>query len=556
MTRLLSILAGATAAALLVAAPAADPYASARAAVVIGAEHDIDGFNTALWCCSAQWASWMGAEEALRGAFVQLPNGEWSKELVSAASANAAGVSYTIKANASWYWGGKKIPVTYRDFVYTLRQIDDPNNQIANRSGYANLDPTRYSHNGTRQVTFFWKTTTCTADFPCGRYGNWQSLFSSLYPSFALRGLDFNTIWTSCICGSDGRPVADGPYYVARYTKGAGSMLKANPFWGGTKPSIPEIDFKVLSGAAAEVQAIETHQVDVIAPTFGGYLTQLKNAAGMRFSEVPGYYGEHLEFREGRGASNALLRAPFVREAIALATDRSAIVNAVYGDLAGAITPTNDALYFPTEAGYKNDFKRWSFNPRQSLALMARHCTGGPAALDPANTAIWQCSGLPATFSWSWPAGDTAGAVTEAIAKAELRAIGIQVVDRPLPANVFYGPTGIASGDYDIAEFVETSGGDPGDWYDTYRCGGPANFTGFCSREVDRLLAAGAHETVPAKRRIDFQAADKTLASLVPVLPLYQRPSVLVGTATLRGLVNDPGSAGPFWNVEHWRWSR
>ena len=551
----LSTIVGAFAAALIVAAPATHAFATART-VTVGAEHDIDGFNTALVCCTDQWDSWMGAEEALRGAFVQSPNGQWSKALVSAASANAAGVSYTIKANASWYWGGKKVPVTYRDFVYTLQQIDNQNNQIADRSGYANLDPARYRHDGTKQVTFFWKTTNCTVDAPCGRYGNWQSLFASLYPSFALRGLDFNTIWTSCICGSDGRPVADGPYYVADYTKGVGSTLKANPFWAGAKPSIPELDFKVLSGTASEMQAIQTHQVDVVAPTFGGYLTQLKNAAGLKFSEVAGYYGEHLEFREGSGASNALLRAPFVREAIALATDRTSIVNAVYGDLSGAITATNDALYFPTEAGYKHDFEKWNFSPKRALALMAKHCTGGPAALDPANTAIWQCSGLPATFSWSWPAGDTAGAVTEAIAKAELRAIGIQVVDRPLPANVFYGPTGIASGDYDIAEFVETGSGDPGDWYDTYRCGGAVNFTGFCSRKVDGLLAAGARETVPARRRIDYQAADKALASAVPALPLYQRPTVLVSTATLRGLVNDPGAAGPFWNVERWRWSR
>ena len=523
---------------------------------MVGAEHDIAGFNTMLSCCDDQWASWMGAEEALRGAFTQAPSGGWLKQIVSAASANAAGVTYTIKANATWYWGGRKVPVTYRDFVYTLQQVDDPNNQIADRSGYANLDPTRYRHSGARRVTFFWKTTNCTADFPCGRYGNWQSLFSSIYPSFALRGMNFDTMWTSCICGNDGKPVADGPYYVAGYTKGAGSVLRANPFWAGAKVSIREIDFRVLSGTAAEVQAVQAHQVDVIAPTFGAYLTQVKNAAGFTFSEIPGYEGEHLEFRVATGASNALLRAPFIRRAIALATDRSSIVKAVYGDLAGGIPATNDALYFPTEAGYEPDFKQWSFNPRQALALMARHCTGGPASLDPANTATWQCSGLPATFSWTWPAGDTVGTVTEAIVKAELRAIGIQIVDRPVPANVFYGSTGIASGDYDIAEFVETAGGDPGDWSDTYRCGGAVNFTGFCSRKVDELLAAGARETDQSRRDRDYRAADKVLAGAVPVLPLYQRPAVVVRRATLAGVVDNAGPAGPFWNVERWRWGR
>jgi ABC-type transport system substrate-binding protein len=546
VTRLISIVA----AALLAGAPA-----NGRP-VVVGAEHDIAGFNTALSCCDDQWASWMGAEEALRGAFTQAPNGRWQNELVSAASANAAGVTYTIKANATWYWGGRKVPVTYRDFVYTLQQVDDPNNQVADRSGYANLDPTRYRHTGEKRVTFFWKTTNCTADFPCGRYGNWQSLFSSLYPSFALRGMNFNTMWTSCICGNDGKPVADGPYYVARYARGAGSVLEVNPFWAGARPSIREIDFKVLSGTASEVQAVQAHQVDLVVPTFGSYLSQVKNAAGFTFSEIPGYEGEHLEFRVGTGASNALLRAPFIRQAIALATDRTSIVGAVYGDLAAGIPATNDALYFPTEAGYAPDFKQWSFDPKKALALMARHCTGGPTSVDPASTAIWQCSGLPATFNWTWPAGDTVGAVTEAVVKAELRAIGIQIVDHPVAANLFYGSTGIASGDYDIAEFVETAGGDPGDWYDTYRCGGPVNFTGFCSRKVDALLAAGARETDPSRRTRDYQAADKALATAVPALPLYQRPAVLLRRATLAGVVDNAGPAGPFWNVERWRWGR
>ena len=97
-------------------------------------------------------------------------------------------MTYTIKPNANWYWGGKKIPVTYKDFVYTLQQIDNPNNDLVGRTGYSNLDPTHFTHKGTKQVTFFWKTKNCSADFPCGPYANWQSLFSGLYPSLRPQG--------------------------------------------------------------------------------------------------------------------------------------------------------------------------------------------------------------------------------------------------------------------------------------------------------------------------------------------------------------------------------
>jgi ABC-type transport system substrate-binding protein len=541
-------------ASLFASTPAMARVRAART-VVVAAEHDVNGFNPGLTCCNEGWAAWMGEEEALRGAFVQQPNGRWTTDLVSAAAATRTGVSYTIKANANWYWGGRKVPVTYKDFVYTLRQIDNPADALVDRVGYANLDSAHFAHRGAKQVSFSWKRSNCTADAPCGPYGNWQSLFSTLYPSFALRGMSFDGIWTSCICGSDGKPVADGPYYLASYTHGQGSVLKANPYWGGRRPAVREIDFRIIPDRNAEIGAMQSGAVEAIWPAFGLDLESLKNMKGTTFDEVPGYSVERLDFSEGKGASNALLRAPYMRLAIAMGIDRQAIIESVYGDLANG-APLDSALYYATESGYRPDFRRWNYNPKKALALLARHCSGGPRAVDPANTAFWQCAGLPAAFNWSWPSGDTAAALTEAEAKAELRSIGIQVNDQPLPASTFFGQGGVGSGAYDIAEFADVTSGDPGEWADTYRCSGAVNFTGFCSRKVDSLLAAGARQTNLDKRTSDYRRADAALSNDMPALPLYQRPDVLVHDTALQGIVANPGPGGPFWNVEDWRWKR
>jgi ABC-type transport system substrate-binding protein len=527
----------------LAAALAVAHLAAARPAVV-GADHGVAGFNTELSCCTDPWSSWMGESEAIRGAFRMNQHGVWSMELVSAASANAHGVSYRIRPDANWYWGGRKVPVTYRDFVYTLQQMDDPLNDVADRSGYASLDPTRFTHHGDKEVTFYWRRAP---------YADWQSLFSTLYPSFALRGKDFNSVWTSCICGSDGKPVADGPYYLAAYDK-LGATLKANPYWSRHKPAVREIDFRVFPGPASAVQAMSAGALDAIAPAFGPYLEQVKATKGLTYVQIPGYSSEHLDFREGPGSSNALLRAPFIREAIAYAVDRTAIIEAVFGDFAGPVHPLDDALYYATETGYRRDFRRWGFNPRNALALMAKHCTGGPPSVDPANTSVWTCSGLPAVFTWSWPTGDTTRTVTEAIAKAELRAVGIDVHDQPVAPNVFYGASGVSSGAYDIAELADVTSGDPGDWYDVYRCGGPLNITGFCSHRVDAFLRGGMRALAPRARQLDFRRADAAFAKALPVLPLYQHPDVLVHRSNLLGLVESPAAAGPFWNVENWKW--
>ena len=557
--------------------PAAAPFAQAWAqvprttagreaagVVVFGAEQDIDGFNTALSCCNELWASWMGGGETTYGPFLQNQKGQWIPTgITTAATANSKGVSYTISPKAYWYWGGKKIPVTYQDFVYTVQQIDNPNNDLAGRTGYSNIDPTNFTHKGMKQVTFFWKTKNCSSDFPCGPYANWQSLFSGIYPAAALKGLDFNKIWTNCICGSDGQPVSDGPYYLSNYTKGQGTVLKANPYWIGKKPGINEVDFKLILDTNSEEEAMRGGEVDAISPTFGLYLAPLKSTPGITFNQIPGYYFEHLEFREGNapagpgataGATNKLLLNPWFREAISMSIDRQSIINTVYGALAGNTTPQNNAIYYSTEAAYKPDFAKWNFNPAKALALMAKHCTGGPTSVNPGNTQIWQCSGLPATINWSWTSGNSVRATSEAIAKAEMKSIGIQVNDHPVPANVIFGSTGLPSGNFDVAEFAEITTGDPGDWYDSWRCQGAGNWTGYCSHKVDALLKAGNAELDPAKRVADFQQADAIMSDTDPVFPLYQRPTPLIYKSNLLGMVNNPAIIGPFWNIQDWHW--
>jgi peptide/nickel transport system substrate-binding protein len=556
--------------------PAAAPFAQAwaqvptttagrRAAsvVIFGAEQDINGFNANLSCCNQLWATWMGANEALHGAFNQNQKGTWFMDVVSAASADKTGVSYTIRPDANWYWGGKKVPVTYKDFVYTLQQFDNPNNDLAARTGYSNIDPTHFTHKGDKQVTFFWKTKNCSTDYPCGPFANWQSVFSTLYPSFALIGADFNKIWTNCICGTDGQPVSDGPYYLSNYTKGQGTTLKVNPFWYGKKPSLAEVDFKVIADTNSEEQAMRGGELDAIAPTFGLYLAPLKTTPGLTYDQIPGYYLEHLEFREGnapagpsvtKGASNKLLRAPWLRQAIALGIDRQSIINTIYGALSAGTKPLNSVLTYSTQAAYTPDFGKYNYNPAKALAIMKAHCTGGPSSIDPGTNAVWTCSGLPATFNWSWTSSNSVRTTSAAIVAAELKSIGIQLVMKPLPANVIFGPTGLPSGDFDIAEFAFVTSGDPGDFYDLWRCQGNQNYTGFCSHKADALLKAGNGELNPSKRTADFQAADKIMSDSLGFFPLYQRPSPLIHKSDLLGMVNNPASVGVFWNIENWHW--
>lgn len=502
----------------------------------------------------------MGPDQALRGAFVQDDKGAWAKDLVAAASANKHGISYTIRPDAYWYWGGRKVPVTYRDFVYTLREIDNPHSNVISRFGYANLDPTSFVHHGKRQITFHWRRKGCSTDRPCAPYANWQSLFSQLLPSFALTGLRFDQVFAKCLCGTDGKPVSDGPFYLARYRRKLGGTLKRNPFFY-RRAKLSEIDLKLFNDPALVTEAMRSGQIDAIDPPFTTDLVALRRLPGITYGNVRAGALEEVSLRLGsrpagpgvtKGSSNALLLAPWMRQAIALALNRQAMITAVYGRGTG-LKPDNSLLFFPGQRGYHPVFARWDHDPAAAIALLKKHCTGGPAAPDPKNTKVWQCGGTPALFRYTWPSSVLARTAIAQVAQANLKAVGIALNELPLPAGDFFGPAGVPSGDFDLSELAWLGSSDPGDWYDIYHCRGLANYTGYCDHRVDSLLRAASTELDPAKRNLLYERADKIIATGVPAIPLLQKFSVLVHKTALLGPRPTAGFS-IFWNVERWRW--
>jgi peptide/nickel transport system substrate-binding protein len=531
----------------LAAAPFAQSWASvprttaarrARNIVVFGQEQDIVGFNTALTCCTQFWAG-IQTIPVIRGAFLTTDKLQQVMDIVSDAKATRTTLSYTIRKDANWNWGGRKLPVTYRDFVYTWQQVVDPKNDLVGRGGYDQI--TGFTHKGDKQVTFRWRKP----------YAAWQNLFSAVYPAQALAGQDFNKIWMNCVCGNDGKPVSNGPYLLTNYTKGQGSTLKANPFWYGKKPAIKEVDFKIVADSNTEVQAMRGGEVDAINPSFGLNLLPLKSTPGITYSQVPGLSQEHIDIQFGK-QGQPLLRAPWMRQALMMGIDRASIIKTVYGELAGNTKPLNSLVYYPMDASYREAFKKWDYNPKRSLAILKAHCTDGPSKVGASGT--WTCKGFPAKFRYTWTSSNVTRTTQEAIIKAQLKDIGIELVDAPMPANVVFGPTGIPSSNYDLANFGWVTSPDPSAYVPMWSCGGESNFMTYCNRKATRYLDASNSELDPAKRASLFQQADALFANDIPSIPMYSRPVPLIWKSELLGLKNNPSLTGFAWNMEHWHW--
>ena len=583
MHRRIWLLAGAVAAVLVVAGsatatsrhaaapapdvtPAAAPFAQAwakvprspaarkaKSIVVAAMEQDLSGtWNTNQADSTLAWANWAGINGTLRGPYVLTDKYTYVPDLATKVVVNKKSITYTIRPNANWNWGGKKVPVTYKDFVYTWQAIVNPKNSAASRIGLNQI--ARYTHKGAKQVTFYWKTKGCTSEAPCGPFADYRDLFGFIYPAAAVKGLDWNTMWAKCICGSNGKPVSDGPYLMTNYTKGQGLTLKTNPMWYGTKPAVKEVDFKLITDTNSEVQAIRGGEVDVAAPQPSTALASLRNVSGVTYKVAPGNYLEHIDLQFGPKASNKLLRAPWMRQALMLGMNRTGLINAVFGSIAPGLKPLDSLVVFQADSRYKGFFKKWNYNPTKALALLKKHCTGGPSTPTDGNTSYFTCSGLPATFAYTTTAGNSRRETSEAIFKANLAAIGIKITDNLLPASVIFGDTVMTAGNYDMMEFAWGGAVDPGSFGEIWGCGGGQNFLGYCHRSVNKYFDDAKTQLNAAKRSNDFVQADKIMSNDVPAIPLYALPDIITYKNGLKNITNNP-AAGFTWNIEDWKWT-
>jgi peptide/nickel transport system substrate-binding protein len=560
--------AGAANAASLHAAPFAQAWAhvprttagrKAKSVLVFGGEQDPSGFNILQAEQSSFWAQVEGVTPVIRGVYIIDQNGNYHLDLASKVVGNKSGLTITLRPDANWNWGGKKVPVTAQDLVYTWQQLVSPNNQVASNTGFINIGG--YKIKNSKTVTFTWRSscpagTEAAGTCAVGPFADYRDLFTApVYPSKALAGLDWNTLWANCVCGSDGKPISDGPFILTNWTKGQGVTLKSNPMWYGTKPGLKEIDFKLLTDTNTEIQAMRGGEVDAIFPSPQTALSQLVNAPGLTYKVTRAYIMEHLDLQQGP-QGNPLLKQPWMRQAIMKAISRVSLIKAIYGSYAPGEKPLNSLEYI-LGPNAKPVFDKWSTAQGQAVKLLAQHCSGGPSKPTRGNSAVWTCNGQKAEFRWFTTVGNQRRATSEAIFAQQLGAVGIKIDPTFMPGpSVLFGKV-LPSHDYDIAEYAFVFGTpDPSGNDAVYKTGGGQNYTTYANPKVDALIKAAGIDFNPTTRVQKYQQVDSILANDLPVIPLYASPSILVYKNSVKGMEssNNPLSEGPTWNAEQWHW--
>jgi ABC-type transport system substrate-binding protein len=475
----------------------------------------------------------------LEGAFQQQPDGSFQPELATSVDVTTSPsftLTYHINPNAVWSDGQ---PVTATDFIFTWQTIL-ANSSFASAttgvSGYSDITSMTALDSKTVQVSF-----DKVVAF-------WKELFSPVLPQHVLAGHDFTTVWTTLVDDpGTGTPIGDGPFLTTAATSNQLTLSRNANWWGPHPAYLNSIAFHDEPDQPTEVNDLTSGAVQAIYPSFStaisSSLTSLRTTPGIATQSNPSPFVENIDFNLGSGGG-PLEDQTWVRQAIADAIDRDAIVSSLFGTFSPTTSVDQSAVFFPFQtASYQPDFNAYSYSAAAVQSLMVAHgCTLG-------GDNIWICGGQRMQYSLEYISGNQTRQSEAGMIQSEAAAAGIDIEPDPVPMSQFFG-TDLPHHTFQLALFAWLMSGDPSDWDSVYKCGGSANYPQYCNSGVDGAFNSVDTDANASQRITDANSADSLLAQDAPVLPLWSRPDFLAYSTKVRGLVDNSNLDGPFWDAQ------
>jgi peptide/nickel transport system substrate-binding protein len=476
------------------------------------------------------------AEKVLEPEFVVSPDFTWRPQLVSGVTFTRKPpftLTYRIQPRARWSDG---VPVTARDFVFTLRariarkdQLDEATRGVVEQVRSA-------SAVGAKAVRVVLRE----------RHAGWHSLFGNILPRHALAGEDLGSIWADGIVNpKTGRPIGSGPFLVERWERGEQLTLVRNPRYWGRRAYLDRLVLRFRVEGSQPVEWFRRGELDIAwaFPAAPGALGALRQERGLRLvTTPPSASWDHFAIRIGPGGHPAL-KNKLVRRALAYGIDRTALIRQVLGSSSPNHPPHDSVVIVRPSPHYRPNWSGYSRRPAEARRLLEQAgCRSGADG-------IYVCAGQRLSLRFVTSAGIPPRAQLISLAQAQLRQVGIEVVPTFAPPPVFLGQI-LPQGGFDVALFGWT--GDPsGTGLNAiFGCGGELNYTGYCQRLVTRDLDQANRILDASQQARVLNRADRQMAQDVPALPLYQIPLPAAFRTTIHNYALSPNpltTSGEWW---------
>ena len=337
------------------------------------------------------------------------------------------------------------------------------------------------------------------------------------------------------------KPVGYGPYMIESRDDRE-LVLVRNPHYFGAAPPAERVTLAFLPNAELLRASLLNGNVDVAStdrPNDALLAALAKDpSSDLATSYVPNPNWEHIDFN----LDVPLLQDARVRHAIALGTNRRAIAQEVFG----GHVPVLDSWVLPgqAEAAPPDQIARYDFNPDEARKQLDDGISLTLTLLTTENTPVRQ--------------------QIAQLFQQNMRDIGIDVQVQPLPPEELFNPDGpLFQRQFDMALFGWSATSDPGGLL-LWSCAAiPSldnnfsgdNFAGWCVRDGNRAIREAVTSLEPEQRFAAYVRQQQLWTQDLPVLPLFQRLTVVLAAPGVRGLQPDP-LAPITWNIASWQRAR
>lgn len=336
------------------------------------------------------------------------------------------------------------------------------------------------------------------------------------------------------------KPVGAGPFRLQEWVRGDHiTLVRSDTYYEAGLPYLDRIIFKMIPNPHARTVAIQTGDVDYIHDYYFNRADY--NLVAHRQDIVtkldPGFPEDDLIIFNVR-------KAPFsdrrVRQAIAHAIDRQALIDRVYRGLGGVSRSAIDsriAWAYDPQVDYQ---KLYAYDPKASGALLDE--AGYPR----------KSGGARFQMRLTFDPGHSGFLDMGQVIREQLRQVGIDVQLEAVERNVMIDKV-FRNWDFDATLQNYATGGDPAVGIQRlYICSDVrrapfVNASGYCNKDVDALFTEGAGQALEQQRVAPYKKVQGLLAPEIPSFPLVQLAEVDVARSTVQGLWRD-GSASYYYS--------
>lgn len=406
---------------------------------------------------------------------------------------------YTLRDGLTWSDG---TPLTSDDVKFTYDVIMEGYDPATKEGGVLNFS----DRSGYDSITDF--TVTSPTEFSVTFdkfYAGHKALFSEVYPAHAFTGGAASVNeqmkeWTDI--------PSSGPLLYDSRQRGVSLTMKRNDaYHGSNSPDahnlgaacVDTVKVVFVPDAATQINGLRAGEVDFTLAQAQPEMADLKTDERFAVASNPGPVSEHM----GMNLLNKHLAKPEVREALAYALDKSAIVQALYEPLFGDILPAEglgNTYWMSQQTPYVNNQTAYDGSQidKATAALEAAGYTKGADGIyaHPVDG--------PLTLRLGTTGGDRLRELEEQLIQAQMKEAGIDITIDNLPGSTYFGEkvfseealkasaSGGKEGDptiWDLTIFGWTSGPWPGVQSQAYRSDSPVAVYGYNNKDFDAKAA-------------------------------------------------------------------